>query len=606
MSKYLLDDPELNNACVWSGGTYRLRRNFVGGAFRLRRASDNSEIDVPACGKSICETTINKHLVAGLVNLIGIQGSFEVSDLSYWSDPGSGGIVELSIERKHSGNKSIHFYLNNQGGARYIDISANNGDKLYCCAYANRISGSISNLVRLFDYGTVNNAVHVINASTLNVATPDTWIFGSNIKVAANAGTRLYLCSTGVSTYEGYIDDIIVLNLTQIYGAGNEPTQAYMDNLVQNGGTEDTVSGYVTTLRDVSLPKYVNIINLLGTDGDCESLTGWAKALNQGATLTTDKYTGNNAILLTGGSSASDAVYKDISGNIGDRFYCCCYTKKTSGIGSAIMYLSDYQNFTNPSVVNISTDNNYNFVSVIKTATTSGARIVLQCSNNMSQAFDTIVCINLSAFGIGGEPTKAQLDSMFQKALQEGYFINKNIIRPTDAITLAASNQPKWSSGIKFDGLDDYFVIPNYPEIDIVKPPMSIVLVFNPSNFNGYVFCKNLDASTNIQFGMYLVSATKTIEVYFKGVWRFSIPLIQSKDTVVIITWVNSVIYGYLNGVLAVTVPFAEQLNSAPNVSIGRRAPGVYYASTIHEILIFNKALSEREIQKTTKYFLGV
>lgn len=72
--KYLLDEIK---GCVWAGGTHRLRRDFVGGPIRLRKGSDNSEIDVPACGKSVCETTINKHLNVTLVNLLESYGNLQ-------------------------------------------------------------------------------------------------------------------------------------------------------------------------------------------------------------------------------------------------------------------------------------------------------------------------------------------------------------------------------------------------------------------------------------------------------------------------------------------------------------------------------------------------
>jgi hypothetical protein len=50
------------------------------------------------------------------------------------------------------------------------------------------------------------------------------------------------------------------------------------------------------------------------------------------------------------------------------------------------------------------------------------------------------------------------------------------------------------------------------------------------------------------------------------------------------------------NGVLSGTIP-ASQLNSAVNVNIGRRSGGFYFNGVIDEVRIYNRALSQTEIQ---------
>ena len=50
------------------------------------------------------------------------------------------------------------------------------------------------------------------------------------------------------------------------------------------------------------------------------------------------------------------------------------------------------------------------------------------------------------------------------------------------------------------------------------------------------------------------------------------------------------------NGTLAGTVP-ASQFNPTVNVNLGRRADGFYFIGTIDEIRVYNRALSQAEIQ---------
>src|SRR5207245_8488045 len=50
------------------------------------------------------------------------------------------------------------------------------------------------------------------------------------------------------------------------------------------------------------------------------------------------------------------------------------------------------------------------------------------------------------------------------------------------------------------------------------------------------------------------------------------------------------------NGVLTGTIP-ASQINSAVNVNIGRRSGGYYFNGIIDEMRIYNRALSQAEIQ---------
>src|SRR5207249_5834736 len=51
------------------------------------------------------------------------------------------------------------------------------------------------------------------------------------------------------------------------------------------------------------------------------------------------------------------------------------------------------------------------------------------------------------------------------------------------------------------------------------------------------------------------------------------------------------------NGALSGTVPASQYNNAAENVTVGRRAGGFYFAGTIDEVRLYNRALSAAEIQ---------
>ena len=179
-----------------------------------------------------------------LNNLISNEGNFEGTDLNYWtvlSGPTTGKVALSTLQYK-TNSKSLRYTLSNTGVALYKDIAATASNKIYCCTYIKKISGTATTAsVRLFDYGTTANGVDI--ASNINSAS--NWTFYSGIKTVNSGGTtgvRLYLNTTSSQTVEYYIDTLILLNLTTIYGAGNEPSKSTMDTTIQSIITS---SGYI-------------------------------------------------------------------------------------------------------------------------------------------------------------------------------------------------------------------------------------------------------------------------------------------------------------------------------------------------------------------------
>lgn len=486
------------------------------------------------------------------------------------------------------------------------------GNIYYCCAYVT--GGYVKMQFRAsaasYPAAAVNNAnntfISVRGAVIEGWTILYPWILGNSAYSPAPVSFRQHM----------------VFNLTAIFGAGNEPTQAYMDSLIQSIGsyfttyTEATTNGYIATLRDTSKAKYVNLINILGQQGSFETdnLDYWSTNLTPGTVeISNQKALFGNKALRFNLVGLGAGLWKDIVATNGDKIYCCGYANRVSGtLGNQAIRLFDANGTTNSvtvlstSTVNNAPVNTWVFGSGIKTVINDGVRVYLYTTSSSSSCefyLDGIIIINMTAiFGLGGEPTQVQMDEIVQRALSEGYFTEKNVVRPTDAITAGLSNQPRWSNGIKFDGLDDYFIIPSYPEIDFApnKPFSLVISAYNTAGAFGYLYCKNYTDGTNVQMGAYLDGSNQVVCV-IEGAVMTVVPVPVNKYTILTITNANGKYTAYRNTQKFDTID-SRNSTSRPYVSIGRRVNGAFLNSTVKQILVFDRELTEREILKINKY----
>lgn len=162
-----------------------------------------------------------------------LLGDFE-TDLSNFTIGASTGTVEISTLQKYTGNSSLRCALSANAGSLYIDVLANAGDKMYCCALANKQSGTATqSILRMFDYGgTTTGGFEVIRASNINASVGD-WLFFSNIKPVTTNGVRIYIGSSVAQTVEYYIDSLLFINLTNDFGV-NTPLKSKFDLFIQS------------------------------------------------------------------------------------------------------------------------------------------------------------------------------------------------------------------------------------------------------------------------------------------------------------------------------------------------------------------------------------
>ena len=253
---------------------------------------------------------------------------------------------------------------------------------------------------------------------------------------------------------EGTIRDILLVNLTETYGSGNEPTKAWCDENITFTYTKGGIEENITYDDNVDI-IYNNITrtasNLISNGSLAQNTTGWTidskynKTQNDGyITLIT------NSTVSTSETSLVPCYqsFEEISGsNINTRqiYYCQAKIKgKSTNSSYPCLYTNNYANGSNTATYNYTTSidglsgtqlNDGEWHTLSRQAQTYNVQAVgywttneigfglypTNASNNEMSIKDIII-INLTAiFGGGNEPTKAWCD--------ENIFMEDGIIK---------------------------------------------------------------------------------------------------------------------------------------------------------------------------------
>jgi hypothetical protein len=168
------------------------------------------------------------------------NGSFE-NDFDNWTFVGATPRT-ISIEHKLHGGKSLKFNSVKQSSGMYQDILFSNGNKIYVLAGV-YVSNYVEGTAVLQAWGYGGFATNLNSNANVNTSIQDKWQKVSGIVIATNGGIRLY---PRISQFEGacYFDTIMAIDLTQTFGAGNEPTEEQCDKIFANyfDGTKSTDS----------------------------------------------------------------------------------------------------------------------------------------------------------------------------------------------------------------------------------------------------------------------------------------------------------------------------------------------------------------------------
>lgn len=163
-----------------------------------------------------------------LANMISI-GSFE-DGLTGWTAYGTpAGTAEAATDIKKVGNQSLHIVIANQLQSYSKNLPCAAGSKIYVAGWLYikiPISDAGKKYLSLVDYNTTNTNPIIPSWDNTLV---DQWQRKSVVKTSTGSGVSVRVGRVGADTGEYYVDGVLVINLTAMFGAGYEPSADQMD-----------------------------------------------------------------------------------------------------------------------------------------------------------------------------------------------------------------------------------------------------------------------------------------------------------------------------------------------------------------------------------------
>lgn len=136
------------------------------------------------------------------------------------------------------------------------------------------------------------------------------------------------------------------------------------------------------------------------------------------------------------------------------------------------------------------------------------------------------------------------------------------------------SSKPFWV----LDGTDDFFNLVNTASVDITASPLAVFATIRADvgAGNGYIICKNVDSSTNMQYGIHRDGTNSNLNIYLEGLGRKN----TTSNTVPSATWFNvgfiwdgTNVKAYINCIQSGTAgSYSGALTGRANAQIGCRS----------------------------------
>lgn len=194
-------------------------------------------------------------------------------------------------------------------------------------------------------------------------------------------------------------------------------------------------------------------------------------------------------------------------------------------------------------------------------------------------------------------PTQAGLVSWWKFNENQGGTANDNQSNNHGTIHQAVWQKGIHQSGLKFNGLSSNIEIPNSSSLNINENAMSVSLWFSwDMNQQGafiYHLTKyvlRINAQGRITFAVYTPTWKEAVTT-----WQDRI--IDNEWHHLAATYDGSEIKIFIDGVLKATSPASGNLNHrVSNVQIGSQASINYFAGTLDEVMLFDRALNQSEV----------
>jgi hypothetical protein len=310
------------------------------------------------------------------------------------------------------------------------------GQIYYQVSSAKKISGTMT----YFDFGT--------DSTNIIVPTNDFQQFSARYTATE---TIVLTRGRGTPNYIYQVDYIYLYNLTQLFGAGNEPDKATMDKLFQQyqeGGTVQAqafiqTAGKDTRVIDAKLP-YLNMMSIrevfesnLVVNGDFSSSTGW--------TISNASGTISNGLATFTATNQFGSIQQNITSIIGNTYYVATELQASSST------VRLYHEMLSPATTSHSGNGQYQIVSIKSNALSNPnneIRIIDFASSGFTQwQSKGIYVLNLTALNLT-HLTQAELDAMFA-LYQAGTLKLSDVFETGNLVT----------NGDFSDGLNDWSVI---------------------------------------------------------------------------------------------------------------------------------------------------
>ncbi len=173
-----------------------------------------------SAGVGIDLSELNTYTVSNIVNNNGFEGGN-----SNWTTTGSSNSVTIDTNFKKSGTKSLNIRTSNEAENKVSQVVALKANHVYYQSEVLYLNKSQSGFTNIY-LNSANNYVN-IQYSTLKAKK---WNYISSVFKATTAGNYSYNIVNLNSINNVYVDNVMLIDLTEAFGAGLEPDLKWCDS----------------------------------------------------------------------------------------------------------------------------------------------------------------------------------------------------------------------------------------------------------------------------------------------------------------------------------------------------------------------------------------